>query len=127
LSSQWLIANFVSSKISAEQKNVAWSKPVQGSYKMNVDTSFFSDGSGVAGVVLRNYRGEVVAGQACLLENVLNATAAEALAFLRGLELLEQLSYALVVIESDSMESILACNGEMEIWSPHSAILIECL
>ncbi|KAM0896557.1 hypothetical protein ACQ4PT_023111 [Festuca glaucescens] len=79
-----LTTNFVSAKISAKQKNVAWSKPVQGSYKMNVDASFFGDGSGAARVVLRNCRGEAVAGRACPLENVLNAAAAEALALLRG-------------------------------------------
>jgi hypothetical protein len=57
-----LTTNFVSAKIFAKQKNVAWSKPVQGSYKMNADASFFSDGFGAAGVVLRNCRGEAVAG-----------------------------------------------------------------
>jgi ribonuclease HI len=88
----------------------------------NATSRFFgTDPSGAARVVLRNCCGEAVAGRACPLENVLNAAAAEALALLRGLELLEQLGCASVVIESDSMELIHACNGEMEIWSPHSA------
>jgi ribonuclease HI len=97
-----------------------------GYYKMNTDASYFSTGSGAAGAVLRNSSGEAIAGCYCPLDNILSAATAEAIALLRGLELLEQLGCSKVIIESDSLERIHACNGTIEIWSPYSAILAEC-
>jgi hypothetical protein len=46
---------------------------------------------------------------ACPLENVLSVV--EALALLRGLELVELLGCASVVVDFDSLELIQACNG----------------
>ena len=77
-------------------------------------------------MVLRNHKGEAIVGMAGLLDNVLDATTAEALALLRGLEFLEKLGCQSVCIESDSLELIQACTGVIEIWSPYSAILAEC-
>uniref|UniRef100_A0A8R7NW91 RNase H type-1 domain-containing protein n=1 Tax=Triticum urartu TaxID=4572 RepID=A0A8R7NW91_TRIUA len=51
---------------------------------------------------------------------------AEAIALQRGLELLEDLGCQPVIVESDSLEIIQACNGVIEIWSPYSAILADC-
>ena len=103
-----------------------WAKPAHGKYNLNIDASFHSDGLGAAGAVLRNHRGEALAGMACPLDNLLNASSAEASAMLKGLEFLENLEISSACIESDSLELIQACNGDMEIWSPHSAILAEC-
>jgi ribonuclease HI len=56
----------------------------------------------------------------------LSACTAEAMAMLKGLVLVEQIGCQKVVIESDSLELIQACNGTIEIWSPCTAILAEC-
>jgi ribonuclease HI len=48
------------------------------------------------------------------------------MALLKGLEFLEKLGCSSVVVESDSLELIQACNGESEVWSPYDAILTEC-
>lgn len=85
---------------------------------MNTDASFFGDGSGAVGVVLRNTSGEAIAGEYCLFENVLSAATAEALALLTGLKLLEFVGCNNVTIEADSLELIQACNGTIEIWNP---------
>ena len=69
---------------------------------------------------------EAVAGASWLLTHLHDATTAEAIALQRGLELLEDLGCQLVIVESDSLEIIQACNGVIEIWSPYSAILTDC-
>jgi ribonuclease HI len=84
------------------------------------------DGSGSMGAVLRHHKGEAIAGIACTLQNVLSAATAEALALLRGLEFLEELGCFSVIIESDSLDLIQACNGVVEVWSPYSAIMVKC-
>lgn len=48
------------------------------------------------------------------------------MALLKGLDFLERLGCSNVVIESDSLELIQACNGTIEIWNPYSAIQAEC-
>lgn len=91
-------------------KEILWEKPGSGCYKLNTDAAYFEDGTGAAGVVLRNDHGDAIAGYACPLEYVLNATTSEAIALLEGLEFLEQLGVSSVIIESDSLELIKACN-----------------
>jgi ribonuclease HI len=85
-------------------------------YKLNVDTSFYVDDTGAAGAILRNYKGGVIGGMYCPLENVLNAATAEALSLLRGLEFLERFGCSKVLIESNSVELIQCCNGTIEVW-----------
>ena len=121
-----LTANFeVGQKASVKPKKVFWSKPERGKMKLNIDASSYVDGSGSVGAVLRNHRGEVMAGMASLIDNVLDASAAEAMALLRGLQFLQRLGCSSAIIESDSLELIQACNRKIEIWSPHAAILAE--
>jgi hypothetical protein len=48
------------------EKEFGWEKPPKGRLKLNVDASYFADGSGVA-AVLRNDKGEAIAGMACPL------------------------------------------------------------
>jgi hypothetical protein len=50
--------------------------------KLNIDVSFYVDGSNAAVEVLRDDRGEAIAGIACTLYQVLNATSSEFLALL---------------------------------------------
>ena len=59
------------------------------------------------------------------IDNVQDAAAAKALALLRGLQFIERLGCFSAIIESDSLELIQACNKEIEIWTPHAAILTE--
>jgi hypothetical protein len=56
------IASASSSAFTVIPKKSVWSKPSSGFYKLNVDASFFPDGTGGAGVVLHNSRVEVLAG-----------------------------------------------------------------
>jgi hypothetical protein len=66
-----LAASFCAAKPMAKEKVVVWwSKPPLNSYKLNIDASFHSDGTGAAGVVLRNHEGEAITGMACTLENL---------------------------------------------------------
>jgi hypothetical protein len=65
---------------------------MHGSYKLNVDASFYTDGLRALGAVFHSHRGDAIAGRACPFENVLNVATTEVLAllppspFLVGLE-----------------------------------------
>jgi ribonuclease HI len=124
---QALASNFISAApASSMARDISWSKPPRGAYKLNVDANFHTNGRGASGVVLRNDRGEAIAGLACPLSHVYDATTAEALALFKGLVFLLDIGITRVTIESDSLEVIKACNAEVEIWSPYSAILYDC-
>ena len=60
------------------------------------------------------------------MDHVFDAAIAEALALQRGLQFLEQLGVSSVIVESDSLGLVQACNSEIEVWSPFSAILDDC-
>jgi ribonuclease HI len=92
---------------------------------MNVDAGFHSNGRGAAGVVLRDDRGDALVGLACPLSHVHDATTAEALALHKGLDFLLEIGVTRVTTETDSLEVIQACNAEVEVWSPYSAILYD--
>ncbi|XP_071674396.1 uncharacterized protein [Lolium perenne] len=120
---QAITANYVSaSSANPIEREHTWKKPAKGEYKLNIDASFRENGRGSSGAVLRNDRGEAIAGYAGPLNHVFNAATAEALALLKGLEFLEQLGVSSVNIESDSLELIQACKSEIEIWSPYTVI-----
>lgn len=95
-----------------------WTKPRPGFYKLNLDAAFHDDGTGAVGVVLRNYSGEAIAGTAGPIYHVMDATSAEALAMLKGMELLERLGCSGVVVESDCLQLINACTGDTELFGP---------
>lgn len=46
----------------SEPRQTVWTKPARNSYKLNVDAAFSENGTGGAGAVLRNDRGEAIAG-----------------------------------------------------------------
>jgi ribonuclease HI len=121
-----LAANYGAATKKPEDKEIRWSKPPRGQRKLNIDAAYYHDGSGAAGMVLRNDKGEAIAGKACLLNNMMSAENAEATALLKGLEFLEQIGCSSAYIESDSLELIKACNGDIEIWSPYTAVLADC-
>ncbi|XP_047079825.1 LOW QUALITY PROTEIN: histidine-rich protein PFHRP-II-like [Lolium rigidum] len=63
-----LTANFGASQGKAKEKEFKWVKPMKDKLKLNIDASYFADGSGAAGGVLRNEKGEVMAGYYCTLK-----------------------------------------------------------
>ena len=103
-----------------------WQCPAPGSYKLNVDASFFEDGSGAAADVLRNCHGEAIVGVSELIDNTLSAQSAEAIALRLGLRLVYAVGCRNIEVESDCEELVHACNGETEIWSPYSGTLADC-
>jgi ribonuclease HI len=124
---QALTSNYVpAASASSVVRGITCEKPSHGTYKLNVDASFHPNGTGAAGAVLRDDRGDAIAGVACPLSHVHDATAAEALALLKGLVFLLDIGVTRVTVESDSLEVIQACKSEVEVWSPHSAILYDC-
>jgi ribonuclease HI len=121
-----ITANYEAATSAQVVKEVIWKKPSKGMLKLNIDASYMVNGSGSAGAVLRNEKGEVLGGMACPLENLLCATTAEAYAMLKGLEFLDKFGCSSCIIESDSLELIQACTGEMDINGPYTAILADC-
>lgn len=105
-----LICNFVAADSKSEPRHVVWTKPLRNTYKLNVDAAFSENGTGGAGVVLRNDRGEAIVGACWPLHNIFDATMAEATALQKGLSLIEGLQCVLVTVESDSLELVEAFN-----------------
>ena len=60
-------------------------------YKLNIDACFFLNGTGARGAVIRNDRGEAIAGSSNSLINIADASSAEAIALQHGLLLAEKI------------------------------------
>ena len=101
-------------------------KPERNSYKLNVDAAFSENGTDGAGAVLRNDRGEAIAGACWPLYNMFNAAMAEATALQSGLALIAGLQCVPVTVESDSLELVESFNGTIQVWSPYAAVLADC-
>lgn len=123
---QALTLNYKGAAEDATPHEIPWSKPPPGTYKVNVDACFFVNGTGASGAVVRDYKGEAVAGCGEVLSNLLDAVTSEAIALKKGLELIEHLGCLPVILESDSMQLVVAFNNRIEIWSPYTAVLMEC-
>jgi hypothetical protein len=63
-------ANFGASQGKSKEKEFKWLKPTKGKLKLNTDASYFADGSGATSGILRNDKGEVMAGYYCTLDNM---------------------------------------------------------
>ena len=61
---QALTADYAKKSPQEQARRVGWEKPLIGTYKLNTDASFFEDGTGSMAAVVRNSRGEAVAGAA---------------------------------------------------------------
>ena len=122
-----LTANYgkASSTLGQSQTEPKWVKPPFDHYKLNVDASFYPNGSGEVAAVFRNRRGEAVAGESWMLKHMMSAVTAESIAIKKGLDLVERLGCKRITVESDSLEVIKACRGLIEIWSPYTAILAD--
>ena len=64
-----------------------WNPPDEGSDKLNVDGAFTADGSAGAGMILRNWRGELIFAASRHLQNCKDALEAELAAMEEGLDL----------------------------------------
>jgi hypothetical protein len=94
-------------------KEITWLKPPRGQLKLNIDASYVINGTGWGGM-------------ACPLDNLLSATTVEAYTLLKGLEFLGRIGSSSCYVESASLKLIRACNREVEINGPYSAILAKC-
>ena len=77
-------------------------------------------------IIICNSAGKAVAGAANPVQMILDAASAEALTLLKGLELVEKLGCTHITCESDCLELINACNGELEIFGPYTSTLADC-
>ena len=84
------------------------------------------DGTGAIAIVLRNNRGEALAGVAEVFDHISNPAVAEAMVIRRGLQLLQDIACSRVIVEADSLEIINTCNGVSDVLAPYSAIMANC-
>jgi hypothetical protein len=106
---------------------VQWSMPDSRWLKLNVDASFHVDKSaGAARAVIRDYEGSFMAAKCVPLPHVELSAMAEALAMRLRLELGRDIGCNRLIAESDSTDTIEACNGESR-WNQSSAIYAECV
>jgi hypothetical protein len=107
----------------AVPREIVWSKPPSGQYKLNVDAAFFPNGGGAIAAVIRDSKGEAIVGGARPFLNIPDATSAEASALRYGLELLETIGCTPVIVESDSLELVKVCNKEVDLWLLCTAVV----
>ena len=85
-----------------------------------------TNGEDAAAAIIRNDKGEAIAGSARPLGKLLDSTMAEAHALRLGLQLLEEIACSPAIVESDNLELVNACDGKIELWSPYTTILSDC-
>jgi ribonuclease HI len=96
--------------------------------KLNVDAAFnVEEGSGAVGAVIRDFNGRFVAATMSLLPHVASAAMAEAAALREGLALADRLGCNSIIAESDSVETIEACSGDLRWWNESAAIFADCV
>jgi hypothetical protein len=79
---------------------------------------------GVVAVVICNDHGEVIAGGAWPKLNLLDAITAKAEALQHGLQMTKNVGCSPVIVESDCLELIDACN-DADLWGPYTTILAD--
>jgi ribonuclease HI len=105
-----------------------WRRPEPRQVKLNVDASFFSDSrEGATSAILRDYKGRFIAAYTTYLPHIASATMAEAMVMKEGLALALRLGCNSVHAESDSSETIAACNGSESWWSEPAAVYANCI
>jgi ribonuclease HI len=105
-----------------------WRCPEPRQVKLNVDATFFSDSrEGATGAVLRDFKGRFIAACMTYLPHIALATMAEAMAMKDGLALALRLRCNSVHAESDSSDTIVACNGSEMWWSEPAVIYADCI
>jgi ribonuclease HI len=96
--------------------------------KTNAYTLFHEEScSSSAGAIIRDCEGKFVAASGIIIPHVSSVDMAEAMAMRAGLELANILGFNRVIAESDSVETVEACNGSDRWWSESSAIVADCV
>ena len=86
---------------------VCWKKPSAGVYKINADGAIVDDGRRLSiGVVIRDFRGDVVAVICRVLPRNFSVKEIEALAVKAGILLAKELDLHQIIVESDSLSVI---------------------
>ena len=75
--------------------------------------------------IVRNSRGEAVAGAAEIFSYASSVASAEAMALYLGLRLVCDIGCSKITMESDCLELVTACNGGSEILASYTAILYD--
>jgi ribonuclease HI len=123
-----IIANAVKVNSKGGVARQRWCKHDPRHLKINVDGSFHSDShAGSIGAVVQDYKGEFIAASTVFLPHVLSPAVAEAMAMREGLSLANHMVCTNVIMESDSSETIDACNGTEAWWGEYAAILAGCV
>ena len=91
-------------KLGPDYCEISWMKPPKGVYKINVDGATAERGRNSSiGVIIRNYKGEVVAGMCRLLNGNFSVLETELLALEAGILLAKDLGFQQIIIEFDSL------------------------
>lgn len=105
---QALTANYGGAQANAVPKEVWWCKPKPNTYKLNIDACFCRNRPGAAGAIVQNEKGQAISGSSCTLDNLIDATTAEAYALQKGLQLTKQIGCLPVIIETGFLEFVQA-------------------
>lgn len=98
-----------------QTSEIRWHPPSYGVYKINTDASFSSSNSNAGlGIIIRNYRGQIMATATKYLQNVMSVDEAEALAAVEGLRVAMESGIYPVELEMDSIRIFKLFNKEME-------------
>jgi ribonuclease HI len=123
-----IVANAAKVNLKGGAARQRWCKPNPRHMKINVDGSFHSEShAGSIGAVVRYSKGDFMAASTIFLPYVLSPAVAEAMAMREGLSLANGMGCTNVIMESDSTETIDACNGTEAWWEEFAAILADCV
>uniref|UniRef100_A0A8I6XJ96 RNase H type-1 domain-containing protein n=1 Tax=Hordeum vulgare subsp. vulgare TaxID=112509 RepID=A0A8I6XJ96_HORVV len=105
-----------------------WKRPEPRFIKLNVDASFHADeGAGSVAGVLRDERGNFIAGFCKFIPLAADVVTIEAMAMRDGLFLANSLGFNRVESEPDSLSVISCCRGQDQWWDAVAAVFAECI
>jgi hypothetical protein len=106
----------------------SWERPESRQLKLNVDASYYHEEHvGAMGAILRDHTRSFIAATRRPISHVSSVAMGEAMAMKEGLALALRLGCNSVHAESDSSETIAACNGSESWWSEPAAIYADCI
>ncbi|KAA8530045.1 hypothetical protein F0562_004754 [Nyssa sinensis] len=110
-----VVVNFLSDVMVGKSK---WKAPEVGLFKLNIDGSWSdSDGRGGVGGLVRDCQGEVIEGFGKMLVDCGSATQVEMFAILHGLIFAKEIGIHDIILEGDSLNSLLAIKSPLEDFS----------
>ncbi|KAI4974937.1 hypothetical protein ZWY2020_048544 [Hordeum vulgare] len=107
-----------------------WKRPEPRFLKLNVDASFHAnEGAGSVAGVLRDERGNFIAGFCKFIPFAAEVVTIEAMAMRDGLLLANSLGFNRVEAKSDSLSVINCCQGQDQWWdaAAAAAVFAECI